>query len=126
MHQRFVARIFVCPSERSDVVREGARRAIAAYMNVPVYAAFQDWLGRGEALRPMWEAWAAGDRRGALEVIPDEVVDALVVHGSPEHCRRRIDDYFDAGVTTSSLAILPLDPELDFFGAVRDLSPSAT
>jgi alkanesulfonate monooxygenase SsuD/methylene tetrahydromethanopterin reductase-like flavin-dependent oxidoreductase (luciferase family) len=123
--REIVARIFVCPSERSDVVREGARRAIAAYMNVPVYAAFQDWLGRGEALRPMWEAWAAGDRRGALEVIPDEVVDALVVHGSPEHCRRRIDDYFDAGVTTSSLAILPLDPELDFFGAVRDLSPSA-
>ena len=123
--REIVARIFVCPSERSDVVREGARRAIAAYMNVPVYAAFQDWLGRGEALRPMWEAWAAGDRRGALEVIPDEVVDALVVHGSPEHGRRRIDDYFDAGVTTSSLAILPLDPELDFFGAVRDLSPSA-
>jgi len=52
-----VARIFVCPSERADVVREGARRAIAAYMNVPVYAAFQDWLGRGDALRPMWEAW---------------------------------------------------------------------
>jgi len=73
----------------------------------------------------MWDAWAAGDRRGALEVIPDEVVDALVIHGSPEHCRRRIDDYFDAGVTTTSLAILPLDPELDFFEAVRDLSPSA-
>lgn len=124
--REIVARIFVCPSERSDVVREGARRAIAAYMNVPVYAAFQDWLGRGDALRPMWDAWAAGDRRGALEVIPDEVVDALVIHGSPEHCRRRIDDYFDAGVTTTSLAILPLDPELDFFEAVRDLSPSAT
>jgi len=123
--REIVARIFVCPSERSDVVREGARRAIAAYMNVPVYAAFQDWLGRGDALRPMWDAWAAGDRRGALEVIPDEVVDALVIHGSPEHCRRRIDDYFDAGVTTTSLAILPLDPELDFFEAVRDLSPSA-
>ncbi len=120
-----VARIFVCPSERADVVREGARRAIAAYMNVPVYAAFQDWLGRGDALRPMWEAWAAGDRKGALAVIPDEVVDALVIHGSAEHCRSRISDYFENGVTTTSLAILPLDPELDFFEAVRSLSPSA-
>ncbi len=120
-----VARIFVCPSERADVVREGARRAIAAYMNVPVYAAFQEWLGRGDALRPMWEAWAAGDRKGALAVIPDEVVDALVIHGSAEHCRSRISDYFENGVTTTSLAILPLDPELDFFEAVRSLSPSA-
>ena len=43
---------------------------------------FQRWLGRGPALQPMWDAWAAGDRKGALEAIPDEVVDELVVHGS--------------------------------------------
>jgi hypothetical protein len=28
-------------------------------------------------------------------------------------------------VTTSSLAILPLDPDLDYWGAVTDLSSSA-
>ena len=28
-------------------------RLIAAYLTVPVYAAFHDWLGRGEVLRPM-------------------------------------------------------------------------
>ena len=37
--------------------------AIAAYLNVPVYAAFHEWLGRGEALQPMWDAWKAGDRK---------------------------------------------------------------
>jgi len=47
------------------------------------------------------------------------------VHGSPAECRAKIDAYFDNGVTTSSLAILPLDPELDHWQAVRDLSPSA-
>ena len=40
-----VARIFVCPSENADVVRAGARFAIAAYLNVPVYAEFHRWLG---------------------------------------------------------------------------------
>ena len=29
-------------------------------------------------------------------------------------------------VTTSSLAILPLDPALDYWQAVTDLSPNAT
>lgn len=123
--RELVARIFVCPSDNAEVVRAGARRAIAAYMNVPVYAAFQEWLGRGEALAGMWEAWKAGDRKQALVEIPDEVVDDLVVHGTPEQCRARIQEYFDNGITTSSLAILPFDPALDHWEAIRSLAPSA-
>jgi alkanesulfonate monooxygenase SsuD/methylene tetrahydromethanopterin reductase-like flavin-dependent oxidoreductase (luciferase family) len=71
----------------------------------------------------MWDAWSAGDRKAAVAAVPDEVVDELVVHGAPEACRRRIDEYFDNGVTTSSLAIMPLDPELSFWDAVRALAP---
>jgi probable F420-dependent oxidoreductase len=123
--REIVCRIFVCPSERTDVVRQAARFAIAAYLNVPVYAAFHEWLGRGPALAGMWEAWRAGDRKAALAAIPDEVVDELIVHGSPAECRAKIQSYFDHGVTTSSLAILGLDPELDHWQAVRDLAPSA-
>jgi probable F420-dependent oxidoreductase len=120
-----VARIFVCPSENTAAVREAAKFAIAAYLNVPVYAAFHDWLGRGEVLTPMWEAWKAGDRKAALAAIPDDLVDELVVHGSPAACRARIQEYFDNGVTTSSLAIMPLDPAVNHWEAVRALAPSA-
>jgi probable F420-dependent oxidoreductase len=123
--KEIVARIFVCPSENTEVVRQAARFAIAAYLNVPVYAAFHDWLGRGEQLSAMWSAWKSGDRKAALAVIPDEVVDDLVVHGSAEVCRARIGEYFDRGVTTSALAILPLDPEVTFWDAVRSLAPTA-
>ena len=122
--REIVCRIFVCPSEDTETVRQAAKFAIAAYLNVPVYAAFHDWLGRGPALRPMWDAWQAGDRKGALASIPDEVVDELIVHGSPAACRARIQKYFDLGVTTSSLAIMPLAP-IDFWQAVRQLAPSA-
>jgi probable F420-dependent oxidoreductase len=119
-----VCRIFVCPSEDADTVRQAAKFAIAAYLNVPVYAAFHDWLGRGETLTPMWEAWKAGDRKAALAAIPDSLVDELIVHGSPAHCRAQIQRYFDNGVTTSSLAIMPLAP-IDHAQAIRDLAPSA-
>jgi probable F420-dependent oxidoreductase len=121
-----VARIFCCPSENTDAVRAGAKFAIAAYLNVPVYAEFHRWLGRGDVLQPMWDAWQAGDRKAALEAIPDALVDELIVHGPPDQCRRRIQQYFDNGVTTSSLAIMPLDRELDYWQAVRSLAPSAT
>lgn len=123
--KEIVARIFVCPSTNADVVRAAARFAIAAYMNVPVYADFHRWLGRGDAFAGMWENWQAGDRKAALAAIPDEIVDQLIVHGSPEYCRERIRQYFDNGVTTSSLAIMPFDPELNYWDAVRSLSPQA-
>ena len=123
--KEIVARIFVCPSEDTEQVRAAGRFAIAAYLNVPVYAAFHDWLGRGPALQGMWDAWKAGDRKGALAAIPDEVVDELIVHGSPAQCRASIQRYFDNGVTTSTLALLPLDPALDYWEAVQQLSPHA-
>jgi probable F420-dependent oxidoreductase len=123
--RELVARIFVCPSDNAEVVRAGARRVIAAYMNVPVYAAFQEWLGRGEELAGMWAAWKAGDRKQALAEIPDSVVDDLIVHGTPEDCRARIQQYFDHGVTTSALAILPFDPELAHWDAITSLAPNA-
>ena len=124
--REIVARIFVCPSENAEVVRSAAKFAVAAYLNVPVYAEFHRWLGRGEQLQGMWDAWAAGDRKAAVAAIPDEVVDELVVHGSPATCRQRIQQYFDNGVTTSTLAIMGLDPDVSFWDAARELSPSAT
>ncbi|NUR84120.1 MAG: LLM class F420-dependent oxidoreductase [Nonomuraea sp.] len=117
-----IARLFVCVNEDADQVRALARWMIASYLTVPVYAAFHDWLGRGEVLRPMHEAWAARDRDAALKAIPDEVVDALVIHGDAATCRARIRQYVDNGLTTPVLAPIALgDVSLD--QAVRDLAP---
>jgi len=102
-----VTRIFVCATEDAERARFVGRVAVAAYLNVAVYAAFHQWLGRGPLLEPMWKAWRAGDRKAALNAIPDEVVDALVVHGSPEECRAQVQRYVDNGVTVPVLAVLP-------------------
>jgi len=123
--KEIVARIFCCPSENTEAVRAAGRFAVAAYLNVPVYAEFHRWLGRGDVLQPMWDAWQAGDRKAALAAIPDAVVDDLIVHGSPAECRAKIQAYFDNGVTTSSLAIMPFDPELKHWEAVKALAPTA-
>ena len=78
-----------CPTTDFDTVRAVGRRMVAAYLTVPAYAAFQEWLGRGDAIREMNETWSAGDRAGALELVPDTLIDELIVHGTPEECRRR-------------------------------------
>ena len=101
------ARIFVAPTEDADMARGVAKFAIAAYMTVPVYRAFHEWLGRTE-MQPMWDAWSAGDRKGAVAAIPDSVADALVVHGSAEKCKERIQEYVANGITTPIIALMPV------------------
>ena len=119
--KQVVARIYLAATDDAEAARAIARRAIAAYLSVPVYKAFHQWLGRGERLQAMWRAWEAGDRKGALAAIPDEVVDELVVHGPPERCREQVARYVQAGVTTPVLSLLPTGGDLR--EAVRALAP---
>ena len=102
-----VARIFVCPTEDKEYARSVGRRMIAAYLTVPAYAEFHRWLGRGPELTPMWTAWAAGDRKAALAAIPDQVVDDLIVHGSPAECRAHVARYAEAGIKVPVMALVP-------------------
>ncbi len=117
-----VARLFVCPSTDADEVRAKARFAIAAYLNVPVYADFHRWLGRDESLAGMWDAWQAGDRKAALAAIPDSVVDELFIHGSAEQCRDHIARYMDNGIDTPVLTVFDFGGA-DPIAAIEDLAP---
>jgi probable F420-dependent oxidoreductase len=121
--KEIVARIFVLPTDNDDAVRFIGKRAIAAYLNVPVYAAFHAWLGRGETLQPMWDAWKAGDREAATAAIPDELVDQLIVHGTPDEIREHLGRYAANGVTTPAPAFLA-GPD-DARRAMREQAPAS-
>lgn len=113
-------RIFVLPGD-GDAVETAARRHISGYLTVPVYAQFQDWLGRGPELADMQAAWAAGDRKGATKAVPQHVVRDLVVYGSPEECAERVDAYFAAGLDAATLYVLPAAEPLSAEDRVRFL-----
>jgi probable F420-dependent oxidoreductase len=120
--KHLVARIMVCPTTDTDIVRAQARRLIATYLTVNAYAEFQRWLGRGPALMAMSDRWDAGDRKGALTAIADSVVDELIVYGSPQDCADHIQRYVANGVTVPVLHILPFG--IDALEAARSLSPA--
>jgi probable F420-dependent oxidoreductase len=107
-----VCRIFVAMIEDENVVDFLGRRMIAAYLNVPVYAAFHEWLGNADALRPMWQAWDAGDRKAATAAIRRETIEKLLIYGDAETCRKKIQAYVDNGVTVPVLNFIPtaMDP----------------
>jgi probable F420-dependent oxidoreductase len=103
--KEIVARIFVLPVDDAGMARAVGKRAIASYLTVPVYAAFHEWLGRGDELKDLWRLWKEGDRKAASESIPDHVVDELLVWGKPEACREHILRYMENGVTTTAPAL---------------------
>jgi probable F420-dependent oxidoreductase len=102
-----VARIMVCPTADRDAVRRAVAPLVATYLNVPVYRAFHEWLGRADALAPVWEAWDRRDRAGAVAAVSDAVIDELCVSGDAATCRARLDEYVANGVT-----LLPVDGDV--------------
>jgi len=108
-----VARLFVCPTDNPSAVRAAARRLVTGYLTVPGYADFHRWLGRGGLLAPMWAAWEAGDRRGAVDAVPERVLDELFVIGTAEECAAHVHRYVHSGVDVPVLSFLPLDPGRD-------------
>ena len=105
-----VCRISVCPTT-DPRAREQFRRAVTAYLNVPVYRRFHQWLGRGDALAEMNAKWDAGDRRGALAAVPERALDELAVLGPPERCREHIRAYVASGVTVPVLNFMSLETD---------------
>jgi probable F420-dependent oxidoreductase len=104
------------------------RRHINAYLNVPVYKAFHQWLGRSEVLAPMWEAWDSGNRRAAVAAIPEHTVDELIIRGTPEERNAHVRRYMDAGVDTAFLSLFTFETDQArqrelIRNAIREMAP---
>lgn len=115
------------PAPESDTV---ARRHITTYLNVPVYRAFQEWLGRGRELGAMWEAWERGDRRGAVAAVPERVMRDLLLRGTLDEIRARVRRYHEAGLDTAFCQIITSEPDPArrrevVLAAMRGLAPGS-
>ena len=110
--KELVCRFFVVPGPEDEALAI-ARRVFVVYATVPVYSEFFRWLGWSEAIDPVVEAWNAGDRARALEVVRDDLVRETFLIGPLAGQRERLDAFAEAGVDTAVLAVLGPPSELD-------------
>jgi probable F420-dependent oxidoreductase len=82
-----------------------AKRTFVAYATVPVYTEFFRWLGRGDEIDPVVDAWNAGDRKRALELAPEALVRETFLLGPVEAQRERLGEFAAAGIDTAVLAV---------------------
>jgi probable F420-dependent oxidoreductase len=93
-----LCRFFCLPGER-EAVEPLARFMFSSYITVPVYTAFYRWLGYGEQIAPMIEAWESGDRQGAAAAAPWELIEEMFIFGEPAAMKERIDSFISGGIT---------------------------
>ncbi len=93
-----LCRFFCIPGKREEI-EPLARFMLASYGTVPVYEAFFRWLGHGEQIDEMVEAWNARDRERATAAAPWELIEQIFILGSPEEMRERLNEFVDGGIT---------------------------
>jgi probable F420-dependent oxidoreductase len=103
---------FFCVPQPAEEGLGLARFMFAAYATVPVYEQFFGWLGWGERLAPMVEAWRAGERKRAVELAPEELIREIFIFGSPDEQRERLAEFAAAGITTPVLTPITTPDDL--------------
>ena len=100
-----LCRFFCLPGPREEV-EPVARYMFSTYITVPVYTEFYKWLGWGERIQPMLDAWAAGDRQKAAAEAPWEAIEQMFIFGSPEEMKERLEAFVAGGITTPILTMV--------------------
>src|SRR3954454_15883955 len=93
-----LCRFFCIPGEREQV-EPLARFMFSSYITVPVYEAFYRWLGYGEKIDPMVEAWGQGHRQAAAAAAPWELIEEMFIYGTPEQMKERLGAFVEGGIT---------------------------
>jgi probable F420-dependent oxidoreductase len=119
--KELACRLFCAPQPEDEALAL-AKFMFAAYGTVPVYSDFYRWLGWGERVEPMIEAWNARDRARALELVPEDLVREIFVFGSPAQMRERLAAFTEKGVST--LVLTPLCDPQDVPAFIDGLAPA--
>lgn len=119
-----IARFLCCPDVDASDVRDAARWQITPYIAVPAYNRFIAAQGFDGVARAVADAWARGDRQGALQAVPDELVDALVLLGPADEIKERLASLREAGLDTPILMLFSPDGPEGTEAALRAMAPS--
>jgi probable F420-dependent oxidoreductase len=86
-------------SEDAAEARDRLRPGVAFYAGFfPRYNRLLAEAGFADAIGAVKAAWDRGDRDGAARLVPDELIDAVALAGTPGQCREKIERYRASGI----------------------------
>lgn len=119
----FVVKLFVCATADEEFAERRARQFVAGMVSLPPYRAFHAAHGRDDALAEMDIHVKTGNKRGAADAIPLDVVNEIYVSGTPDQCREKIERFVQVGVTSLVLYLDPTPESMSDPESVLDVLP---
>jgi probable F420-dependent oxidoreductase len=105
---------------------DAMRPAVAFYAGFfPRYNRLMAESGFPEAARAIKTAWERGGPEAATPEVPDELIDAISVTGTPAECRARVEAYRRSGITLPIISPRPSggDPKQVVMEALKACAP---
>jgi len=88
-----------CVAPRRQEALDALRPGVALYAGFfPRYNRLMAESGFPEAAQAIRAAWVRGDHEAATRAVPDALLDATSVVGTPEECRARLEAYRRSGI----------------------------
>jgi probable F420-dependent oxidoreductase len=115
-----------CVAPSRQEAYEQIRPAVAFYGGFfPRYNRLLAEHGFPEAAQAIRVAWERGDRAAAARAVPDEMIAAVSVSGTPAECRERIAMYRQAGLALPIISPRGGGPDVkgSFMEAIRACAP---
>jgi alkanesulfonate monooxygenase SsuD/methylene tetrahydromethanopterin reductase-like flavin-dependent oxidoreductase (luciferase family) len=105
---------------------DAMRPAVAFYGGFfPRYNRLMAESGFPEAARAIKTAWDQDGHEAAVKVVPDELIEAISVAGTPGECRERIESYRRSGIALPIISPRPAgtDPKQAAIEALKACAP---
>ena len=122
-----VASLIPCAvADSVAAAREAMRPAVGLYAGFfPRYNRLLAEAGFEEAVRAIKDAFDHGGREAAAKVVPDELIDAVALAGTPDTCRERLAAYRRAGLALPIVSPRAAGPEAKrmAMGVIRAFAP---
>jgi alkanesulfonate monooxygenase SsuD/methylene tetrahydromethanopterin reductase-like flavin-dependent oxidoreductase (luciferase family) len=90
---------------------DAMRSSVAFYGGFfPRYNRLMAESGFPDAALAIKEAWGRGGHEAATQVVPDALIEAISVSGTPAECRQRVEAYRRSGITLPIISPRPSGP----------------
>jgi probable F420-dependent oxidoreductase len=122
-----IASLIPCQvAESAAEARERLRPGVAFYVGFfPRYHRLLAEAGFAGAVATVKAAWDRGDRDGAARLVPDALIDAVALAGTPGECRQKIERYRASGIALPIVTPRAggVDPKARAVAAIRACAP---
>jgi alkanesulfonate monooxygenase SsuD/methylene tetrahydromethanopterin reductase-like flavin-dependent oxidoreductase (luciferase family) len=93
-----VCHILTSVSEKREEAEQVAKKSVMEYLSIPVYRNSLLRIGFSEEVQNL-EATQSAKKEDAWRNVPEEMVERLIVYGTPEECISKINAFVKEGVT---------------------------